>query len=80
MCVRKARQLKREETRRHPAPFPQLDSFEKKLIDVESANQLSFRNSGFHKWSFGDEVRLRQSVEQGSGLSGGLPERQPFVR
>jgi hypothetical protein len=31
------------------ADFPQLHSFGKKWIDVESANQLRFRKSGFHK-------------------------------
>jgi hypothetical protein len=28
------------------------------IFDVESANQLRFRKSRFHKWSFGDEIRI----------------------
>jgi hypothetical protein len=50
--------------------FPQLNSFGKKSIDVESANQLRFRKSGFHKGSFADEIRICESELEGSGLHG----------
>src|SRR4051812_13909381 len=50
--------------------FPQLYGSGKKSIDVEYANQLGFRKSIFHKGSFGDQIRIRESVEQGSRLHG----------